>query len=223
MTGTVFRWIGRSSLTLATVMSTAALAVICFIWVRSEFCVDVIYFRTHYEFARADPSKRPRDLKTVNPWWGQDLPPWFDRWVSHEEEVGWAGGGVWIEQAPKSRWRTPPPWIHWDVGLGQVDRSADSVRQMLSGVTNSTWHHMAMPGARLLFDGVDDHGRIRPMLVARAWWLAGIASLLPGCRLVGCARRRHRTGAGRCRQCGYDLRATPERCPECGRSDRHQP
>jgi hypothetical protein len=48
------------------------------------------------------------------------------------------------------------------------------------------------------------------------WFLAGLAAVAPSLRLRQLRRRRCQRGKGLCPACGYDLRATPERCPECG-------
>jgi hypothetical protein len=52
------------------------------------------------------------------------------------------------------------------------------------------------------------------------WLLAVLFAMPPAVRWMPGGRRRRRLAAGLCTSCGYDCRATPERCPECGAAPR---
>jgi hypothetical protein len=55
-------------------------------------------------------------------------------------------------------------------------------------------------------------------VLAVPYWLIAVGlGTLPACAATAGVRRRRRERAvGLCRACGYDLRATPQKCPECG-------
>jgi hypothetical protein len=60
----------------------------------------------------------------------------------------------------------------------------------------------------------------RWMLAVPCWSIALLTAALPLVRAFRWWRRGTRP-RGVCRACGYDLRATPDRCPECGAIPAH--
>ena len=66
---------------------------------------------------------------------------------------------------------------------------------------------------------IDDDQAIRFWVMP--FWFLQIVSMVAAAwivpRVILMRRNARREAAGHCRSCGYDLRATPDRCPECGR------
>jgi hypothetical protein len=53
-------------------------------------------------------------------------------------------------------------------------------------------------------------------IVVPFWIVAAVLGWMPACTLFHWLRRTGQHLGSACAECGYDLRATPDRCPECG-------
>jgi hypothetical protein len=100
-------------------------------------------------------------------------------------------------------------------GVGSATRPAPS--DVGQYVPTNTVAHLRIAGFGF-FSG--DDGRTSQRCVIVPYWFLACVPALTG---LWCIRRaRRRPAALVCASCGYDLRATPDRCPECGQSP-HNP
>ena len=80
------------------------------------------------------------------------------------------------------------------------------------GVLGFGYYHLSQKGPRKWGRQTE----IKQFLLCPLWFPTILAATLPLIWLVRRVRRLRRIKASQCARCGYDLRATPDRCPECG-------
>ena len=104
------------------------------------------------------------------------------------------------------------------VGVAQLDTFSDS-RCYLGPAFDVTAPHFI--GNFLGFDAWiwSWHKPVQSIYNIDLWlpgWLLLVPLVVIALKLRASAIRRHRRKLGQCAACGYDLRASGERCPECG-------
>jgi hypothetical protein len=138
-----------------------------------------------------------------------------DRTISHTRiiTVGSTEGRIslnWIsyQLAEESTEPGPVTWI-WE--YHHHPSNPDSVRDLIGQQFRFSWsqNHRRLP---VTGEELTSHASMWPI-----WPLVVLFALWPMIRWrhdLNLKHRRHRLGL--CPVCGYDLRATPDRCPECG-------
>lgn len=94
----------------------------------------------------------------------------------------------------------------YELGSNNYDQKSEKVVFRIGGVYLKTLQPKHLPESRWDY------------YIEITWWLIILLlGVLPVIRVVLILRAwSRRRKAGFCVKCGYDLRATPDRCPECG-------
>jgi hypothetical protein len=186
---------------LLSALSLLLCVAVCVLWVRSYRTETSLYRETG---GRGLFRNDWYELKGGRFHWTRR-----EGYLGHEPNTASYASNEWRERPAD-----PANGENWSYGAGRRDDGGFSVLGLEYGLIDDLAEDRADsadgwtgPGFALWRRGV--------------WvplsWVAVTTGILPALRLTWRLRARRRLArAGLCPRCGYDLRATPGRCPECG-------
>ena len=181
---------GRGPFTLAAAFSAALCVAACALWVRSHLASDHV---AHVRLDRDSDTLRTSELH-LRTGAGHALVA-FSRDTSLDISIGSR-----LPPAAAAGWT----WAAEPV----TDPAGDAAdRPSLAG---------RLGFATTRFAGVVPDSYSYASVSFPLWALALGLAVPPALYARSMIRRARRTRAGHCPRCGYDLRATPAQCPECG-------
>ena len=191
------RRIARHLFTILSVLSLLLCVGTCVLWVRSYSVTDNIS-RVHADFGA-------------------------DAYRGRIWALNSSAGGIRLWSIAAARWKISCTFAsgalrenvgwHWDT---TAPRRYPVVNSHLAVAGVWSWtHSRSREGTSVPVGGLLSHTMTFPY-----WLHAAIFAALPAAAQFRFSfwyvPRRRRIRAGLCPNCGYDLRASPERCPECG-------
>lgn len=176
---------------------------ILLLWVRSNWAADTI----DWSGWRIEPNNDPHADVTMreNNGFLRTQKGYLTLWRRTQEiQIAPTAASTFERQNP----RTGPIWHSYEAGDQEIlFSSSDAPRNFWE---RAGFYYRVHPGrtpTTLYYDA------------AMPLWAITVPSAIPG--IIWLARRRIRQrrlriGMTLCAKCGYDLRETPDRCPECG-------
>jgi hypothetical protein len=208
----------RRLFTLLSALSLLLCMGTCVLWVRSGWHADVVTFAGRERWRAVSVHggvmlDRFSVTRRSGPW---NKPPVSINapLVRYTEEL--IAYASWERPLPQD---VPPRWERQDrpaalAGLlirPGVARPAWPAVEHVSVMAGGTWYNVSHTAEEFWFTG--------PRVWVPYWAAAAATAVLPLLWARAAAarlRRARRSRRNRCPSCGYDLRATPGRCPECG-------
>ena len=120
------------------------------------------------------------------------------------------------------RWREPRRWHAHEMGTRVSWWVADDVDEYPPDLARFARGGLGFWCGTKHLNVHSAAGRISVTVIGVPYWFtAATSAVAPFFWIARRARLRRRRNSGRCLNCGYDLRASPLRCPECGTLSGH--